>query len=256
MALPPGYDPAGGTFGGPSVRPVISIPRNQTRQPRQARYNPEVSRDYWPTPRRRSLWQRFNDGVTSIGNWFATNQEDIIGWLCVVAMIAIIGTAIAAVIAAWVNEGFWTAVITAIVAAIGGTIAWYAAAFVIGFIMNIVLYGIRFLFWNGWTLLIAIVAALGLLIYNGSGSAYASNSPSAAGSELIEQVVTDPATRTYRCTARTLNIRSYASTSGPIIGTLRKGDLVEVYDTDDGFARVSRNGSWGYISAEYLEPAE
>ena len=56
-------------------------------------------------------------------------------------------------------------------------------------------------------------------------------------------------------TSAALNVRSSADTSaaGNIIGSLVKGDLVEVFEQDaNGWYRVDYNGQTGYVSGRYL----
>ena len=94
-------------------------------------------------------------------------------------------------------------------------------------------------------LLIALALAVG-------GWLYAANASNGYNYQPQTEVVT-PVTRTYRCTAKVLNIRTAPNTSSTVIGTLRKGQQVEVYDTDNGFAQISYNGRTGYVSLKYLD---
>ena len=183
--------------------------------------------------------------MASIGNWFAENAENVLGWTTIIATAAIVITGLIYIIGAWINEGFWIALVMAVVACIGGVIAWYIAALVIVIGVNIIMYGFRLLFWNGWTLLIALALAVG-------GWLYAANASNGYNYQPQTEVVT-PVTRTYRCTAKVLNIRTAPNTSSTVIGTLRKGQQVEVYDTDNGFAQISYNGRTGYVSLKYLD---
>ena len=214
MALPAGFNPNDMSFGNITKRaPVIEIPRNTST------YSSYASSGY---SYHESLWSRFNNGVAAI---------------VITGLIYIIG--------AWINEGFWIALVMAVVACIGGVIAWYIAALVIVIGVNIIMYGFRLLFWNGWTLLIALALAVG-------GWLYAANASNGYNYQPQTEVVT-PVTRTYRCTAKVLNIRTAPTTSSTVIGTLRKGQQVEVYDTDNGFAQISYNGRTGYVSLKYLD---
>ena len=237
MALPAGFNPNDMSFGNITKRaPVIEIPRNTST------YSSYASSGY---SYHESLWSRFNNGVASIGNWFAENAENVLGWTTIIATAAIVITGLIYIIGAWINEGFWIALVMAVVACIGGVIAWYIAALVIVIGVNIIMYGFRLLFWNGWTLLIALALAVG-------GWLYAANASNGYNYQPQTEVVT-PVTRTYRCTAKVLNIRAAPNTSSTVIGTLRKGQQVEVYDTDNGFAQISYNGRTGYVSLKYLD---
>ena len=59
-------------------------------------------------------------------------------------------------------------------------------------------------------------------------------------------------TTTYICTAKTLNVRSFASTSAPVIGKIKKGEIVNVYYISNGFAKVTYKGRIGYVSEKYI----
>ena len=60
------------------------------------------------------------------------------------------------------------------------------------------------------------------------------------------------ATITQYVTATTLNVRSGAGTSYPVLGSLSKGTKVEVISTTNGWSKISYNGSTGYVSSQYL----
>ena len=49
-----------------------------------------------------------------------------------------------------------------------------------------------------------------------------------------------------------LNVRSYASTSGQVIGTLNSGTVVNVYEINGDWAKIIHNGRYGYISSKYI----
>lgn len=61
----------------------------------------------------------------------------------------------------------------------------------------------------------------------------------------------------YEVTANTfLNIRSYASTDAPVLGTINKGGEVDVYEIADGWAKIAYDGGYAYVSSEYLKKSE
>jgi len=60
-------------------------------------------------------------------------------------------------------------------------------------------------------------------------------------------------TKKYKVTASSLNIRSKASTSGTIVGTLYKGDIINVKSIDNGWAKFKYNDQWRYVSATYIK---
>ena len=57
---------------------------------------------------------------------------------------------------------------------------------------------------------------------------------------------------TYYVNASKLNIRDSAATSGRVIGSVSKGQDVEVFEVNNGWAAVLTNGDTGYISMKYL----
>ncbi len=250
MALPLGFDPEKGIFT--NVQPVLRIPRNpapSSPAPR-LRTQSELSLNNLTTSRpKRSLWSRFNNGVANIGNWFSDHSDDLIGWVTVAILCSIILSGIAAVVLAFINEGFWTAVIIAICAVIGGVIAYYLTAFVLLIIGNVIVYALRLLFWNAWTLLLALVVVAGACCVK-----YDIIPIPEFNTSAITEVVSS--SKTYRCTAAVLNIRQEPNTTSGVIGVLQKGQEVEVYDTANGFARISHNGTKGYVSLKYLQAVD
>lgn len=53
--------------------------------------------------------------------------------------------------------------------------------------------------------------------------------------------------------ASSLNVRSRPSTSASVVGTLNEGDVVEVYGTYEGWAKIFYNGVGCWVSADYLK---
>ena len=59
----------------------------------------------------------------------------------------------------WSQSGFWTGLGAGVLT---GVVGWFVVGlliYAVHFVINVVMYALRLLFWNGWTLLIA---ALGL----------------------------------------------------------------------------------------------
>lgn len=52
--------------------------------------------------------------------------------------------------------------------------------------------------------------------------------------------------------ASTLNVRSQANTSSTTLGTLKKGDLVDVLDFTNQWAKITFNGREAYVHSQYL----
>ena len=190
-----------------------------------------------------SLWDRFDNFIRRIGNWFAEYSESITG------LIAIVICAIGAIMfISWLISLGW---LWGIVAGIFlGGIVYYAVLIVAGifiFLGNIALGIVRYIFYNGWTFLITLAIVLGFIIFG--GCSHQSYKPGQA----VETVTPSYSTATYVCTARTsLKVRRYPTLSSSQIGSLTRGEEVEVLDISDGFAHFKLNGQDGYASVKYL----
>lgn len=192
---------------------------------------------------RRSLWERFDGFIGNIGNWFADTSETITS---ILAVLLLIGMAIPFIL--WlVSLGWFWGIVAGV--CLGG-IAYYAAMIVIGifiWISNIGLAIIRYIFYSGTSFLITL-AVVGVL--SGIGVVSSSNSRSTGSTESGYAV---PETTTYYCTVRSvLNVRSAPDGNARVIGHLKPGQKVDVYEITNGFARIRYNGSDGYASIRYL----
>lgn len=234
MGLPAGFDPVKGTFSGVSS-PTIQSNYNTVSSGPYAGNCSSYSRNY-------SFWDRFNDAIKSFGNWIDDIIEPVSGW------ITIITYAIAAIgLICWIfdDSNIFYIILRFFGACIIGGIGFYVIA--IGcFLIGLLLKGVRFLFWNAWTLLIAIMLGVG-------GWAYAAYvSPSYTHSPKEQTEVYTPTYDKYRCTAKVLNIRIQPNATSRVVGTLRKGQEVEVIDIENGFAAIEYNGNRRYVSLKYL----
>jgi hypothetical protein len=50
-----------------------------------------------------------------------------------------------------------------------------------------------------------------------------------------------------------LNIRSAAGTSAPVVGSVSHGDIIDVYEISNGWAKIRVNNGYAYVSAQYIE---
>lgn len=203
-------------------------------------YEPLFSHDF---TRRRSLWERFDNFIGNIGNWFADNSDTITSVLAILLLICM-----AIPFIGWLISLGW---LWGIVAGIFlGGIAYYAAMIVVGIFMwigNIGMAVIRYIFYSGASFLITLAVA-GVLL--GIGVISSSNSHT-TNSTKNEYVI--PQTTKYYCTAGTfLNVRSAPYRNARVIGTLKPNQIVDVYETTNGFAKIKYNGSVGYASIKYL----
>ena len=87
---------------------------------------------------------------------------------------------------------------------------------------------------NGWS----------KIEYNG-GVGYVS-------SKYLSSSSSSTTTTTKYVTASSLNVRSSASTSGSILGSLSKGTAVKVISESNGWSKIEYNGGVGYVSSKYL----
>ena len=234
MALPNEFDPRNMSFGNiANATPIIGIPRNSIS---------------YTSTNNRSLWSRFNSRITNIGNWFADHAESVLGVCSIILTVIIVITAIYYVINTWINEGFWYALLIAAIYLIIGSVVWYIGAVIIVIIVNVVMYGLRLLFWNGWTLLLAFALGIGGWFWTRSSSSISSdNFPKQ--SEIVTST-----TNTYVCTAKTsVKVRRYPTIKAPQIGSIMRGQEIDVIDFNDGFAHILYNGQDGYVSVEFIK---
>lgn len=196
---------------------------------------------------RRTIWSRFNDFISNIGNWFADVSIFITNILAVILAICI-----AIIFVAWlISLGWLWGIIAGLLLA---GVAYNVAGIVLGifvWICGIVLAVIRYIFYNGTTFLITLALA-GAVFGTGAISSLNSYITNSTKSEY-----TVPQTTKYYCTARsTLNVRAAPSQNARVIGVLKPNEVVDVYEITDGFARINYNGSDGYASIKYLSKQE
>lgn len=240
MPLPEGFNPEFGTFK--NIKPVINLPQNTST------YTPEIN---WSSSSysRPSLWSRFNNFIAQIGNWFADHVDTAMTIACFLLIGGVVISAIACVISVWSDEGFFWALLAAVGCYMVGYFAIGLGWYVITIITNVLMYGLRLLFWNAWTLIISLCVIAAACII----PAYTSTpTPKYTSPKTVTQPTT-PKTSTYRCVADVLNIRKQPNTHSEVLGVLRRGQRVEVYSVSNGFARISYNGQPGYVSTKYLE---
>lgn len=235
MGLPAGFDPIKGTFSGVSAPKIQSNYNTISSGSYSGSYSTYSSRNY-------NIWDRFNDAIKSIGNWIDDIIEPVSGW------ITILGIIIGAIgLICWIfdDSNIFYIILRFIGACFIGGIMFYVVA-INAFIISLILKVVRFIFWNGWTLLIALTLSIG-------GWAYAAySSPSYEYTPVAETEVYTPIYDKYRCTAAVLNVRIHPNKTSRVLGTLRNGQVVEVIDKEDGFAAIEYNGQRGYASLKYL----
>lgn len=110
------------------------------------------------------FWHRMNTFVSNIGDWISGNRDNICTNISIGIYILCWIFFVIAVIATWINEGFFSALIGGI---IGGVIVYYGAAilmFLNIIILQIIFRILRLFFYNVYSLLIGCII-LGYNIY-------------------------------------------------------------------------------------------
>ena len=251
--LPPGFDPATGKLKGLPSGLDPSTGRLRTGGSSSTSSSTSRSTSYtYSSYSSRGVWSSFNDAIEDAGDWL----EDAIDIIRTVIMWIILGgawiAAIVGVIGAFV-EGEVLEGILAIV--IGGPIVYYGSFLIAGIgwvAATVLLYIIRFIILNGWTLIATLVVAAGIIIgvsvSNSSDSRYVNRKPATT----TTTTTTTTNTTTYVCTASTLNIRSAPNTSASVLGVLKKGQTCEVITFTGGFAQIRYRNTFGYVSSAYV----
>ena len=203
---------------------------------------------YRSASRRRNynIWGRLNDFIANIGDWIDDNAEALSN-NCSVGFyfLAWIGLVIG-VIGQWISSSFWSALLTAVV---GGVIVYYAAAigmFILMYALRGFLFVVRYVFYNIYTLLIAIAIVVALVFYNQI------NIPQNRPIPTSNTVSYQP---NYYCDVNTtLNVREYPRSNARVIGQLKRYEEVYVYSIDgNNFAKIRFKGGVAYVSASYLK---
>lgn len=194
-----------------------------------------------------NLWDRYDNFIRRIGNWFAEYAETITG------IIAIVICAIGAIgFISWlVSLGLFWGIVAGLF--LGG-IAYYAVLVIAGifiFIGNVSLGIVRYVFYNGWTFLITLVIILGLLIFSGNSNQSLHSRTSTASPVPTTSITTT----SYRCVAKILNVRSGPGAGYNVIGKIYRGQTVNVVDDyihNDDFVKILYNNREGYVSKKYI----
>lgn len=246
--LPGGYsfDPATGEISGNGI-PRSTRSGGNTRASTRTNTSRSTSSYYRANL---SLWDRINNFFIGIGNWIATNGETAMTYISFGLLgLFWLGFAIS-IIVVWVDEGFIWALIAGV---IGGGVMYLISGIalaVLFFIDDFILLIVRYIFYNVYTFLIALAVLLGSVFLDNAGSLFSySDDP-----DPVEQVVETPSFNIYYCTASSvLNVRSAPSKDAQVIGTLRSGQEVRVYNFVDGFAKIDYNDRIAYASSSYLK---
>ena len=88
--------------------------------------------------------------------------------------------------------------------------------------------------------------------YNGNDGWVSGKYISSTSAGSSTSTGTTQTTKTGTITASSLYVRSGASTSHKVLGTVSKGKTVQIKDTQDGQHKISYNGDHGWVSGKYV----
>lgn len=201
--------------------------------------------DYYQYPKQ-SLWQRFDDFITDIGDWFAeniNNAPDIVA--LILAGIYVIG-ALATIIYTWINDGFGWAILAFVISVALGYVGLIAIG-IVNLICKFIMGALRLYFYSGASFLV-----LNILIFSCVGFIIADKNYSPNVKAKTE--ISAPATIEYICTANEfINIRVSPNTKANVLGRVKRGESVQVYEIKNGFAKVKWGSGYGYANAKYIK---
>ena len=191
-----------------------------------------------------------NDRIASIGDWIEDRIDAISDGSTWMIVFAVIGGL--SLIAGAISTGSWFWGI--VVCVIGYVIGIYVVGLggiVFGWIVGILAWILRYIFYNLYTLLATIAVVVGVSSYPAIVEffdGYKGYTPKSVNT-------TTQQTTTYICTSHdVLNIRKEPNAKAEIVGTIIPNQAIEVYNINNGWAKVSYKGKIAYASAKYLEP--
>lgn len=200
------------------------------------------------------LWRRMNNAIEGLGERIDDSIDSVSDssvWTIIIGIIGAIGLIAAAIST---DSIFWGVV----VAFFGLGIGYYVVLIggvVISFIARFILYIFRYLFYNIYTVILAILITVGIII-GPRINELIDNRPGAETVVVAPNANTEVST-TYYCTASSvLNIRSAPNGDAKVIGTIKKGQSVQVYNIVDGYAKFKYGSGYGYASTKYLRKAD
>lgn len=200
------------------------------------------------------LWRRMNNAIEGFGERIDDSIDSVSDssvWTIIIGIIGAIGLIVAAIST---DSIFWGIV----VAFFGLGIGYYVVLIggvVISFIARFILYIFRYLFYNIYTVILAILITVGIII-GPRINELIDNRPGAETVVVAPNANTEVST-TYYCTASSvLNIRSAPNGDAKVIGTIKKGQSVQVYNIVDGYAKFKYGSGYGYASTKYLRKAD
>lgn len=196
------------------------------------------------------LWRRMNNAIKGFGERIDDSIDSLsspTAWTIIIGIIGAIGLIAAAIST---DSIFWGIVVVFFGLGIGYYAVFIGGA-VISFIVRFILYIFRYLFYNIYTVILAVLIAVGVII--GPRINELIDNRSGAKTVVVAPKVNTEVTTTYYCTASgVLNIRSSPNKDAKVIGTIKKGQSVQVYNIVNGYAKFKYGSGYGYASIKYL----
>ena len=196
------------------------------------------------------LWRRMNDAIKGFGERIDDSIDSLSDpkvWTIIIGIIGALGLIAAAIST---DSIFWGIVVAFFGLGIGYYVVFIGGA-VISFIVRFILYIFRYLFYNIYTVILAVLIAVGIIV--GPWVNELIDNRSGAKTVVVAPKVNTEVTTTYYCTASdVLNIRSSPNKDARVIGTIRRGQSVQVYSIVDGYAKFKYGSGYGYASIKYL----
>ena len=228
----------------PKIYSTVSSPSRSASSSSSSSSSSSLS-TYIPSTYKPSL----NDRVAWVGDWFSEHSDDAASIVGIVAAVivglAVLGGAIAVFVEAGIIWGILGLGLFATIGYYGCMIALSAGA-----VISKILFGfLRVIFYNLYVLLLFILIPTGIFIYKAvEDRAYTQ--------PTVQTTQVKIATTTYYCTASSgVNVRSTPSTSSSIVGKLKHGQAVEVYQLGESFSKIKfkhAKGETAWVSSKYL----
>lgn len=196
------------------------------------------------------LWRRMNNAIKGFGERIDDSIDSLsspTAWTIIIGIIGALGLIAAAIST---DSIFWGIVVAFFGLGIGYYVVFIGGA-VISFIVRFILYIFRYLFYNIYTVILAVLIAVGIIV--GPRINELIDNRSGAKTVVVAPKVNTEVTTTYYCTASgVLNIRSSPNKDARVIGTIKKGQSVQVYNIVNGYAKFKYGSGYGYASIKYL----
>lgn len=196
------------------------------------------------------LWRRMNNAIQGFGEWIddiIDSASNPVVWTIIIGIIGAIGLIAAAIST---DSIFWGIVVVFFGLGIGYYVVFIGGT-VISFIVRFILYIFRYLFYNIYTVILAVLITVGVIV--GPRINELIDNRSGAKTVVVAPKVNTEVTTTYYCTASdVLNIRSSPNKDAKVIGTIKNGQSVQVYNIVNGYAKFKYGSGYGYASIKYL----